>query len=94
MFCLVSQDTCKNTVESTHLKVSCTLSTHQSRDTFFHLARCLVGKCKCKNLPRGHALLQQPGYLIGKDSRLSRTCTCYYKTGPVAVFYCLALTII
>ena len=70
MFCLITQNTSEDTVEGTHLEIPRTLLAHQPRDTFLHLARCLVGKRKCQNLPRGHPLLQQPGYLIGKYSRL------------------------
>ena len=53
------------------VQIARTLVTHQTANTFLHLARRLVGECQRENLPRLHTLLQKIGYLIGQHTRLS-----------------------
>ena len=94
MLRLCPQDTCKDAVERSHLEVSRTLMTHQLANTLLHLSRSLVGKGQCQYLPGSHPLFHQPGNLVGQHTCLTRSCTCNHQTGPVAVLYSPALTLV
>ena len=61
------------------------------KDAFFHLSCSLVGKGERHDAPGFHSLLQEVSDLIGKHTRLSRTCTGNHKRRSVNIFHSLAL---
>ena len=81
-------------MEGTHLEITGMFVAHQSANTFLHLASSLVRERQGKYLPGLHTLFQQPGYLIGQDTRLSRASTSDDQTCSITVEHCITLTII
>ena len=73
--CLHTENAREDGMEGTHPQVAGTLS-HLAGDALLHLAGGLVGKGQRQDAPRLVALLHQIGYLVGKHTRLSRSCTC------------------
>ena len=81
------QNAGKNRMKRTHLQIYSPLLPYQSANTFFHLTCRLIGKSQCQNVPRGHALLQQIGNLIGQHTGFSRSGTGNHQLRSVTVFH-------
>ena len=65
----------KNAVEGAHPEFIGLLGRDKGGNTIAHLTGSLVGKGQGQNVPWLHALFQQIGHLVGKDTRLATTCS-------------------
>ena len=87
MLSLRSQYSGEDAVEGTHIEMLGEIISHQFSDTFLHLPSRLVGKGERHDAPGFHALAQEISNLIGKHTRLTRTCTGYHQRRSVNIFY-------
>ena len=94
--CFGTKNPWEDGMESPHPQITCPFHTYLTRNTLFHLARRLIRKGQCKDIPRIVAVLlfQQVSDFISQYARLPRTCTGYHQRRTVIISHCSTLTLV